>query len=96
MSSASLRDNFNSEFITKKVFRVSLFSTAQLRDKPWAITLSATLFILKINSIADLIPPDSEKLLFVDGFYCSYSYRNMTFYKKETSTMSQQNRTMGR
>ena len=39
--------------------------------------ISITLFILKINSTADVIPSSIEKSRFVDDFSISYSSRNM-------------------
>ena len=44
---------------------------------PQGSILSVTLFILKINSIADIIPSSFEKSLFVDDFSISCSSRNL-------------------
>ena len=55
---------------------------------PQGSILSVTLFILKINSIADVILSSFEKSLFVDDFSISCSSRN-GFNRKATSVLSQ-------
>ena len=49
---------------------------------PQGSILSVTLFILKINSIADVIPSSFEKSLFVDDFSITCSSRNMASIQK--------------
>ena len=44
---------------------------------------SVTLFILKINSIADVIPSSFEKSLFVDDFLISCSSQNMASIERQ-------------
>ena len=51
---------------------------------PQGSILSVTLFILKINSIADVILSSFEKSLFVDNFCYKYG-----FTRKATSVVSQ-------
>ena len=46
-------------------------------DVPQGSILSVTLFILKINSIADVIPASFEKSLFVDDSSIICSSRNI-------------------
>ena len=52
-------------------------------DVPQGSILSATLFILKINSIADVIPDSFEKSLFVDDFSITCSCRNMASIERQ-------------
>ena len=50
---------------------------------PQGSILSVTLFILKINSIADVIPFSFEKSLFVDDFSITCSSRNMALIERQ-------------
>ena len=50
---------------------------------PQGSILSVTLFILKINSIADVIPASFEKSLFVDDFSITCSSRNMASIERQ-------------
>ena len=50
---------------------------------PQGSILSVTLFILKINSIADVIPPTFEKSLFVDDFSITCYSRNMSSIERQ-------------
>ena len=50
---------------------------------PQGSILSETLFILKINSTADVIPSSFEKSLFVDDFSISCSSRNMASIERQ-------------
>ena len=64
---------FIQNFLSSRVFRVHLGSVysnihEQEMGVPQGSILSVTLFILKINSIADVIPAIFEKSLFVDDF----------------------------
>ena len=45
--------------------------------------ISVTLYILKINSIADVIPASFEKSLFVDDFAITCSSRNMASIERQ-------------
>ena len=53
---------------------------------PQGSILSVTLFILKINSFADIIP---SKSFYVEDFSISCSSRNMASRRKTTSVVSQ-------
>ena len=72
--------NFLSEFVKDQSFLTYM-------SKRWGVPqgsiLSVTLFILKINSIADLIPSSFEKSLFVDDFSIICSSRNMASIKRQ-------------
>ena len=57
--------------------------------------LFVTLFILKINSIADVIPSSFEKSLFVDDFSTSCSSRNMASIKNQIQLCLNQVEKMG-
>ena len=64
---------FIQNFLSNRVFRVrlgSVFSNIheQEMEVPQGSIPSVTLFILEINSIADVIPSSFEKYLFVDYF----------------------------
>ena len=50
---------------------------------PQGSILSITLFILKINSIADVIPSCFEKSLFVDNVSISCCSRNMASIERQ-------------
>ena len=50
---------------------------------PQGSILSVTLFILKINSIADVIPASFQKSLFVDDFSVSCSSRNIASIERQ-------------
>ena len=50
---------------------------------PQGSILSVTLFTLKINSIADVIPFSFEKSLFVDDFSITCSSRNMASIERQ-------------
>ena len=56
-------------------------------SKRWVVPqgsiLSVTLFILKINNIADVIPSSFEKSLFVDDFSIICSSRNMASIERQ-------------
>ena len=74
---------FIQNFLSNRVFRVrlgSVFSNIheQQMGVPQGSILSVTLFILKINSNADVIPSSFEKSLFVDDFSITCSSRNMS------------------
>ena len=69
---------FIQNFLSNRVFRVHLGSVysdihVQQMGVPQGSILSVTLFILKINIIADEIPSSFEKSLFVDNFSISCS-----------------------
>ena len=69
---------FIQNFLSNRVFRVCLGSVhsniyEQEMGVPQGSILSVTLFISKINSIADVIPSNFEKSLFVDDFSISCS-----------------------
>ena len=50
---------------------------------PQGSILSVTLFVLKINSIADVIPSSFKKSFFVDDFSISCSSRNMASIERQ-------------
>ena len=66
-----------SKFVFLRVYLGSVYSDIhrQEMDSPQGSILSVTLFILKINSIADVIPSTFEKFLFVDDFSIGCSSR---------------------
>ena len=79
---------FIQNFLSDRVFRVRLGSVySQLHNQemgvPQGSILSVTLFILKINSIAELIPSEFEKSLFVDDLSISCSSRNMASIERK-------------
>ena len=79
---------FIQNFLSNRVFRVhlgSMFSNIYEQDMgvPQGSILSVTLFILKINSIADVISSSFGKSLFVDDFSISYSSRNMASIERQ-------------
>ena len=79
---------FIQNFLTNRVFRVRLGSAysniyEQEMGVPQGSILSVTLFILKINSIADVIPASFEKSLFVDDFSITCSSRNMASIERQ-------------
>ena len=74
--------------LSNRVFRVCLGSVysdihRQEMGVPQGSILSVTLFILKINSTAGVIPSSFEKSLFVDDFSISCSSRNMASTKRQ-------------
>ena len=73
---------FIQNFLSKRDFRLRLGSAysdihGQEMGVPQGSILSVMLFILKINSIADVIPASLEKSPFVDDFSITCSCRNM-------------------
>ena len=79
---------FIQNFLSNRVFRVRLGSVysdvhGQEMGVPQGIILSVTLFILKIYSIADVIPASFEKSLFVDDFSITCSSRNMASIERQ-------------
>jgi len=69
------------EFLKQRFFRVKVddtFSTRKIQENgiPQGSVLSVTLFIIKIDSVAKLIPPDSRFLasLYIDDLQISYSH----------------------
>ena len=79
---------FIQNFLSNRVFRVGLGSVysdihGQEMGVPQGSIFSVTLFILKINSIADVIPSSFEKSLFVDDFSISCSSRNMASIERQ-------------
>ena len=79
---------FIQNFLSNRVFRVCLGSVysdihGQEMGVPQGSILSVTLFILKINSIANVIPASFEKSLFVDDFSITCSSRNMASIERQ-------------
>ena len=79
---------FIQNFLSNRVFKVRLGSVLsniheQEMGVPQGSILSVTLFILKINSIADVNPSSFEKSLFVDDFSITCSSRNMASIKRQ-------------
>ena len=79
---------FIQNFLSNRVFRVCLGSVysdihGQEMGVPQGSILSVTLFILKINSIADLIPASFEKSHFVDDFSITCSSRNIASIERQ-------------
>jgi hypothetical protein len=73
---------FIQNFLTGRVFRVRVGSTLseyhnQEMGVPQCSILSVILFILKINSIAAVIPPYIDSSLFVDYLSITFSARSM-------------------
>ena len=81
---------FIQNFLSNRVFRVglgSVYSNIHVQEMgvPQGSILSVTLSILKINSIANVIPSSFEKSLFVNDFSISCSSRNMASIEKISS-----------
>ena len=79
---------FIQNFLSNRVFRVhlgSVFSDIHEQEMgvPEGSILSVTLLILKINSIADVIPSSFEKSVFVDDFSITCSSRNMASIERQ-------------
>ena len=79
---------FINNFLSNRCFRVRLGSAfsnlhGQEMGVPQGSILSVTLFILKINSISDIIPSGFEKSLFVDDFSISCASRNMASIERQ-------------
>ena len=79
---------FIKNFLSNRVFRVrlgSVYSNIYRHEMgvPQGSILSVTLFILKISSIADVIPSSFEKSFFVDDFSISSSSRNMASIERQ-------------
>ena len=79
---------FIQKFLSNRVFRVcfgSIYSDihGQEMGVPQGSILSVALFILKINSIADVIPDSFEKPLFADDFSITCSSRNMASIERQ-------------
>ena len=73
---------FIRNFLSNRVFRVRLGSSlSELHNQemgvPQGSILSVTLFLLKINSIVDVVTPRFDRSLFVDDFCLSCSSENM-------------------
>ena len=73
---------FISEFLSDRQFRVRVGSClsdaySQEMGVPQGSILSVTLFILKINSIVECLPPSVRCSLYVDDFLICYRSRNM-------------------
>ena len=79
---------FIQNFLSNRVFRVRLGSIysdihGQEMGVPHGSILAVMLFILKINSIADVIPSCFEKSLFVDDFSTTCSSINMASIERQ-------------
>ena len=79
---------FIQNFLSNRVFRVRLGSVysdihGQEMGVPQGSIVSVTLFILKINSIADAIQASFENSLFVDDFSITCSSRNMASIERQ-------------
>jgi len=75
-------------FLLNRVFRVRLGSVlSELHNQemgvPQGSILSVTLFILKINSIAELVKKEMGKSLFVDDFNITCTGKNMATIEKQ-------------
>ena len=75
--------NFLSEFLRVRLRSVLSNIHKQEMGVPQGSILSVTLFILKINSIADVIPSSFEKSLFVDDLSISCYSRNMASIERQ-------------
>ena len=79
---------FIQNFLSDRVFKVRLGSVySDLHNQemgvPQGSILSVTLFILKINSIANIIPSSFDKSLFVDDLSITCSSRNMNSIERQ-------------
>ena len=79
---------FIQNFLSIRVFRVRLGSVYsnihhQEMGVPQGSILSVTLFILKINSIANIIPSCFEKSLFVDDLSITCASKNMASIERQ-------------
>ena len=79
---------FIQKCLSNRVFRVPLGSVySNIHEQEMGVhqgsIFSVTLFISKINSIANVIPSSFEKSLFVDDFSSSCSSRNMASIEKQ-------------
>ena len=79
---------FIKSFLTNRVFRVRLGSVlSELHDQemgvPQGSILSVTLFILKINSIVELVKTGMGKSLFVDDFAITCSATSMLTIERQ-------------
>ena len=73
---------FVSNFLKKRQFQVKIGTTLsdiheQEMGVPQGSILSVTLFILKINQLAEEIDPDILRSLFVDDFAICYKSKSM-------------------
>jgi ribonuclease HI len=86
---------FIKNFLSDRVFRVRLGSTlSELHNQemgvPQGSILSVTLFLLKINSLAEVVKARIDKSLFVDDFSVSYSSSSMvTIERRMQSCLNQ-------
>ena len=79
---------FIQNFLSNRIFRVRLGSAysdihEQEMGVPQDSIRSVPLFILKINSIADVIPASFEKCLFVDDFSITCYSRNIASIQRQ-------------
>ena len=78
---------FIQNFLMNRVFRVRLGSAySNIYEQEMGVpqgSILFTLFILKINSIADVIPASFEQSLFVDDFSITCSSRNMASIERQ-------------
>ena len=79
---------FIQNFLSNRVFRVCLGSVysdihGQEMGVPQGSILSVTLFMLNINSIADVIPAGFEMSPFLDDFSITCYARNMASIERQ-------------
>lgn len=76
------------DFLSSRTFRVRLGNTLsnvyeQENGVPQGSVLSVTLFILKINSVAEVIPHPVQYSLYVDDIQISYSSCNLSICERQ-------------
>ena len=79
---------FVADFLANRQFRVRLGSTlsdlySQEMGVPQGSILSVTLFILKINSIVNCLPPHVKGSLYVDDFLICYRSKDMRCLERQ-------------
>ncbi|XP_023216832.1 uncharacterized protein LOC111619354 [Centruroides sculpturatus] len=82
---------FIKNFLQNRRFHVRMGNTlsrpfTQQEGVPQGSILSVTLFLIKINSIANCLPPSVKHSLYVDDFQISCQSSNMSFIERQLQT----------